>query len=269
MGCSATLNARFVHFLSVNTMKLFLTSAKNGMPTAEILARLVSENKRVSAIFTFTYKHPALLQQRLALTPDENAILAKASALREASKLPFWEALLLSCFGERRGYARLLREAPFHQSHNDSVLRVSRDEVLAGRLAELANSQPTGHHLSFSSRIELGGVRIRQLPLLDFHCPATTENDQLVSEVCKQLFQHTTLVFSSGESYHALGLDPLDEEQFTDFLTTSLLFAPIVDTRYIAHQMLEGACALRLSSSVEKPIQPRLKFILRMDKGKC
>jgi len=230
------------------------------MPTVEILMLLVSQNQTISAIFAFPYKHPTLLQQRLALTPDENAILANATALRSTSRLPFWEALMLSCFGEQRDYTRLVREATFHQSHTDSLIRISRDEVLAGRLAKLMNEQPAGHHLSFSSRIDLGGEGMRQLPLLDFHCPETAENDRLVSEVCKELYPRTALVFSSGESYHALGLDPMDECGFRDFLARSLLFAPIVDARYVAHQLLEGACALRLSNSSDKPNRPRLKF---------
>ena len=242
-------------------MKLLLKRASKGMATAEVLTLLVSENQTISAIFAFAYRHPTLLQQRLALTTDETAILAKATALRSSSRLPFWEAIMLSCFGESRDFTRLLQEATFHQSHTDSLLRISRDEVFAGRLAELMSVQPAGHHLSFSSRIELGGEGTKQLPLLDFHCPESAENDRLVSAVCKQLYRHTALVFSSGESYHALGLDPLDEHGFRDFLTRSLLFAPIVDARYVAHQLLEGACALRLSSSMEKPNQPRLKYI--------
>jgi len=126
----------------------------------------------------------------------------------------------------------------------------------------MMTEQPVGHHLSFSSRIELAERGTKQLPLLDFHCPESAENDRLVTEVCKQLYRHTTLVFTSGESYHALGLDPLDERGFQDFLTRSLLFAPIVDARYVAHQLLEGACALRLSNSADKPNHPRLKFRL-------
>ncbi|MEI6492542.1 MAG: hypothetical protein WCO94_08335 [Verrucomicrobiota bacterium] len=243
-------------------MKLILTSASNGTPTAEILTSLISENRTISAIFVFEYKHPTLLQQRLALTTDEKAIIEKAITLRSSSRLPFWESLMLSCFGEQRDFTRLLREATFHQTHRNSVFRISRDEILDGSLAELTKAQPDGHNLSFSSRIELADVGVKQLPLLDFHCPESAENDRLVSKVCSQLYQHTTLVFSSGESYHALGLGPLDESGLRDFLTRSLLFAPIVDARYVAHQLLEGACALRLSNSADKPNRPRLKFIL-------
>lgn len=262
MGSFGILSARFDHFQPFDAMKLLLNSARKGMPTADILISLVSENETISAIFVFAYRHPPLLQQRVTLTADEKAIIEKAKALRGSSHLPFWEALMLSCFGEARDFTRLLQEATFHQSHADSLLRISREEVLASRLAELVDEQPAGYHLSFSSRIELMGEGTKQLPLLDFHCPESTENDRLVSDVCSQLYRGTALVFSSGESYHALGVDPVDEHGFRDFLTRSLLFAPIVDARYIAHQLLEGACALRLSNSVDKPSRPRLKLIV-------
>jgi len=245
-------------------MKLQLTNARIGMPTAEILAVLVSENQAISAIFAFSYRHPTLLQQRLTPTPDEAAIINKAIGLRSAAQLPFWEALMLSCFNEHRNFARLLHESTYHQSHRDSLARISREEVHRGRLSELMDAQSSGYHLSFSSSVEFGAEGTKHLPLLDFHCPETIENDRLVSEVCRQLYPDRVVVLSSGESYHAVGLDTLGEHAFREFLTRSLLFAPIVDARYIAHQLLEGACALRLSNSLDKPNRPRLKFTLEL-----
>ena len=245
-------------------MLLVLKDAYPAMPTVEALKCLVLENSEISAIFTFTYLHPKLLQQRIVPTADEERILARALVLRSEARLPFWESLLLSCFGESRDYSRLLREAQFHQSNANSLLRISRDDVIAGRLDEMANAQPAGYHLSLSSKIELTGGAIRQLALLDFHCPENAVNDRLVAEVCKLLLKYTSLVFSSGESYHMLGLCLLDERAFREFLTNSLLFSPIVDARYVAHQLLEGSCALRLSSSLQKPIRPWMKFIVGM-----
>lgn len=252
-------------------MNLLLASMNYGMSTADVLMLLVSENPSISAIYTFKYKHPSLLQQRLELTSEEKIIIDKAIALRKSSQLPFWEALMLSCFDEKADYSRLLEEATFHQTHNDSLIRITREDVLTGRLDKMINSLPPGHHLSFSSNIEFEKAGMKLLPLLDFHCPETTLNDQLVSEVCHQLYRHVVIVFSSGESYHALGLESLDNDGFRDFLTRSLLFSPIVDARYVAHQLLEGRCALRLSDSANKPERPKLKFIFtpsKKNKGK-
>lgn len=243
-------------------MKLLFKSTEKDMTTSEILQLLVSLNHNISAIFAFAYKHPMLLQQRLTMSHDENAIVEKAKILRNASRLPFWESLMLSCFDEKRDYVHLLQEATFHQPHTNSFFRISRAEVHAGQLDQLMKDLLPGYHLSFSSRVELGCGEIRHIPLLDFHCPENINNDRLVSEVCKQLNLSRALVFASGESYHALGLELIDALGFRDFLTRSLLFAPIVDARYVAHQLLDGECALRLSHSTDKPNRPRLKFIL-------
>lgn len=229
--------------------------------TVELLTSLVAQRDMISAVFTFSYHHPPLLQGRVDdLSKDEKAIIEKALSLRSSSSLPFWEALMLSCFGEHGDCARFLREATFHQSHRESLQRVSREEVLAGRLIQLAESQPASTYLSFSSLVEVDKSDYKHLPLLDFHCPESDENDRLVAEACKLLFRSSVFVLSSGESYHAVGSNIVDEAEFRMFLGRALLLAPIVDARYVAHQLMEGACALRLSCSAEKPKKPNLKF---------
>jgi hypothetical protein len=245
-------------------VKLLLAEVDQSDTTVEVLNALVAANSYISAVSVFPYRHPSLLQARVDLNTDERAILEKAMAMRTALAMPFWEALMLSCFGEKRDYKRLLREATFHQSHRDAMQRVSRSDILGGVLTKLAETQPPGEHLSFSSLIEIDKTSLRHLPLLDFHCPETPENDDLVSEVCQQLIHSSSILFSSGESYHALGLEVLDEVSFREFMTKSLLFAPIIDSRYVAHQLLEGACALRLSCSLKKPTEPRLKRVVEI-----
>ena len=246
-------------------MTLALSNPNPGLATAEVLRMLVAENPSVCSLFIFAYRHPPLLQSRLALTLDEEAIVQKAIFLREETALPFWEALMLSCFNEDRDYSRLLMEATFHHSHRDALQRIARSDVLEGRLTDVVNSE-VGEHLSFSSLIEIMDMGIRHIPLLDFHCPESCTNDRVVSEISRQLFRSPTLLLSSGESYHAFGLQTLDETSLRDFLARSLLFAPIVDARYVAHQLLEGACALRLTCSLTKPSRPRLKFVVDVER---
>jgi hypothetical protein len=129
-------------------MKLALTNPNPGLATAEVLRMLVAENPSVCSLFIFAYRHPPLLQSRLALTLDEEAIVQKAIFLREETALPFWEALMLSCFNEDRDYSRLLMESTFHHSHRDALQRIARSDVLEGRLTDVVNSEVVGEHLS-------------------------------------------------------------------------------------------------------------------------
>jgi hypothetical protein len=49
--------------------------------------------------------------------------------------------------------------------------------------------------------------------------------------------------------------------EWMDFLGRALLFAPIVDRAYLAHQLLERRCALRISAvGDEKPV-PRVVHV--------
>jgi hypothetical protein len=243
-------------------MKLHLPSSESKPTTSEVIELLVTENKHISAIFVFSYAQPLLVQERLHLSVEEGAIVESAKDLRSLSGLPFWESLLLSCFNRQKPSSRLISAATFHQSHSHSLTRIPRAEILAGILPELMREQEVGHHLSLSSKVEIGHSETRHLPLLDFHCPESTENDELVKAVCSTLNQDKTLIFSSGKSYHSMSLDLMNDLNFHTFLIRALLFAPIVDSRYVAHQLLEGECALRLTHSKDKPSRPRLKFVV-------
>jgi len=242
-------------------MKLSFDGITKGMSSARALECLVAQNNKLGAIHIFTYFHAPLLQNRIPFSDSENVIFSKAIQLRKKTLLPFWEALMLSCFGEEGDFRRLLKLATFHQNQKSNILRIERDDILKGKLHDLIQSLTQGQHLSFSSEIFITKSERYHLPLLDFHCSESAENDKLITNVCLELFQSPVLVLASGVSYHAIGTELVNDAGLRSYLTRSLFFAPIVDTRYVAHQMLEGACALRLSSSVDKPNLPKFKFL--------
>jgi hypothetical protein len=241
-------------------MNLILDALPIGATTTEFLQALTQSNLAVKRLSLFTSKHPPALQNRLNLTPEESEIIAGAMRIRESLALPFWESVMLNLFENPSSSERLIAEATYHQNHRNSAFWLSRDEILGGALPEITKTTDSSHMVSFSSLIDIGKGGNFHLPLIDFHCRESDANDFLIKAVCKQLFDSETFVFASGKSYHAIGIEILDDSSFRHFLAKSLLFSPIVDTRYVAHQLLEGACALRLSSSALKPSDPRLKW---------
>ena len=98
----------------------------------------------------------------------------------------------------------------------------------------------------------------RHLQMLDFRLPVNDASERIVEATVRAMGLHGWLL-SSGRSYHFLGSRTLaSPEELMAFLGRALLFAPIVDGRWVAHQMIEGQCALRVSSGNPEQIVPAL-----------
>jgi hypothetical protein len=83
--------------------------------------------------------------------------------------------------------------------------------------------------------------------MLDFRIRPSIENEQLAIDILHRLKRGGTLL-NSGNSYHFYGNRLLrGDQELVKFLGRASLFSPFVDQRWIAHQLIEGACALRVS----------------------
>jgi hypothetical protein len=238
-------------------------SRPQGTQIGEYLRSLVESNPCILALSVVRYCHPPSIDLRAPLSAMDVARLDRALALRKRDGMPFWDAVMLSCFNQPSTPEGLLRAALFHQSTRANQTFVPRATILAsgvnGALASVDGIVAAG------SAILISGETDRHLPLLDFHCKETCDHDRLVRSVCRVLFGCTTVVCRSGESYHAYGLMTVTSDELRRFLTTALLFAPIVDRAYVAHQLMEGYCALRIGAAPNKPLQPEVKFIVRQE----
>jgi hypothetical protein len=58
-----------------------------------------------------------------------------------------------------------------------------------------------------------------------------------------------------------------DYHELIDFLARALMYSPIIDRAYIAHQLLEKRCSLRISGKENKSSLP--KVIAISQGGKC
>lgn len=232
-----------------------------GTETPDIVVAILKANPRIQSINVFDYEHPLLLQERIQLTSEERLQIEEARATRARTGIPFWEALLLSCFNSPFGYERILREALFHQSHRSALVPLSRQAVESGQLHRLARTAVAGAR-SLSSIVQVNGGEEMHLLLMDFHCPESPLNDRLVTNACRLLFSGTVFILASGESYHAIGARIVEWSELQEVLGRSLLLAPIVDTRYVGHQLIERACGLRFSTAASKAQRPTVKTIL-------
>jgi len=221
-------------------------SEQIGSRAAEIFTTIVKANDGIDMVFIHEFKQPPLLQDRIDLSAMEEQLVEKALQLREANQLPFWDAVLLSCFWVPEVPEQLLDAVTYHQDCSQSKVGFSRDEVIKGAIVRA--SERTGEvGIAVLSEISLVDGSVGHIPMLDFHCRTCENNLKLVSAVSKRLFHGGGFVLESGESYHGIGLEIVSAEKFIDFLSRSLLFCPIVDRAYIAHQLIDRRCSLRIS----------------------
>jgi hypothetical protein len=220
-----------------------------GTNAASALRSLVEEMSDVTSVSVFWYAPPELVQDRVVLAEGEQELLREALQVRAAYALPFWDAVMLRCFRATCDISNLLDAAMLHRSHNEEI--ISRREVLNGTLGQLC-SKEAEDMLAVTSRVYLSDGSLMHIPMVDFHCPKSEASLDVVRSVAQRLFPSGSLLLDSGQSYHAYGRNLVTPDGLMDFLATALLFAPIIDHAYCAHQILERRCALRMSRGGRK-----------------
>jgi hypothetical protein len=203
------------------------------------------------------------LQQRFDLTSSEVAVVERALEIRTSTGLSFWDAVLLQLPGMPDAL-RLLDAAMVHVSLRGHERTLSRSEVNSGALERACAefTSPTGASLTLLSEVVCYDGSIRHLPMVDFHALKSPANQRVVEAAAERLFPDGCILMDSGESYHAYGTQTVSAEDFRRFLGTAMLLVPIIDRAYIAHQLIEGRCALRLTPGGGKSKTPTVVAVL-------
>jgi hypothetical protein len=224
-----------------------------GAGPLELLAYIAGRFDAIEVFTLFEYDGVPIIQKRLALNQAEVQIVEDALKLREEFAMPFWDATMLSCFSTGKLLPNLLQAAVYHQS--PARLRsIPREQIQLGLLEKLRTEVSINCGLAVCSEVQCrGGVRAH-IPLLDFHCPKRAENLILVVQVAEMLLPGGFAVLESGKSFHVYGLKLHSQRDFDGVLIKALLFSPIIDRAYIAHQLLEHRAGLRITRGVsDKP----------------
>jgi hypothetical protein len=228
-----------------------------GRDAVEVLGHLVSRSGKISKCFVFEPIVPPLLQQDKTLGSGMG-LVDHAISLRSSSGLPFWDALMLLASEAESPPRTLFRSALRHNRPKDNELR-SIDVVRfsAESIRTMAASLDSGRLLALQSRVLLSDGTFRHIPMLDFHVKASDQSVGIVETILEVLGM-SGFVLSSGKSYHFYGGELLEEFALPGFLGKALLFSPIVDRAWVAHQLMESACALRISPRAEYGGAPRV-----------
>lgn len=175
----------------------------------------------------------------------------------------FWEYVLSASIEvDRETRLGLMRAALRHLS--DEAIRMVLgiddfiDHLRAGDFYEL----PARSLISLYSPVQTRAQTTRtcerwHLPLLDLGVPVG-ENGEAAAIDAMMTLGVEGLLFDSGRSYHFYGAAPMRGDELPRFLARAQLLSPLVDTRWVSHQLMDGRCGLRISTDVEKPQGHRL-----------
>jgi hypothetical protein len=191
-------------------------------------------------------------------------LIARARETRLEEGTPFWHALFN--LGEHQDGGvpiEIVKSALFHQDpRTDPAIALRVDDELVDRVTEIAAGIESPHSLSIDSRVELPDDKIAFIPMLDFSVKSGRTGGTATARACVEAISEPGLLVSSGRSFHFYGRRLLTSTEQVHFWAKALLLTPIVDERWIAHQMLGGRAALRVSANDRGDV-PRVVWELR------
>lgn len=209
---------------------------------------IIAQMLAIEAVSFASYSIPPLIQDRASLEPTETQLVDKAAELRKDEWFSYLEVLLNMIAREECDVTGILNAIEFHQPHPSDRVWLSRRAILEGKLVALCNNAVERSPIAVFSRIRTKSGEDRHIPLLDFHVEKRAWSLSLVVSIGRKLTRPPFLIMETSRSYHLVGTNLLPESELMKFLAKSLLYSPIVDHAYVAHQIIEGESALRITT---------------------
>ncbi len=233
-----------------------------GISALEFVCLLPSIFPEITSINIAVLPFAPLHNSRADMAGADMKVVRQAQDLREQVGIPFWDGAMIAASTVDPVPFGILTAAKFHQTLAGKPQNLNVNELNLEYITKISNEAQNGNNLlALTSVVNLHGQIIRHIPLLDFHCGFSPEATRVVAAVLRELNQRGAL-FSSGKSYHFYGVSLLCEEELRVFLGRALFFSPITDKTWIAHQMIENCCALRISGRKDYGRPPKLVAII-------
>lgn len=210
--------------------------------SSDIIEKILTYNNIQKFSITNFPKNP-LLQDRQENDTKANEQIKKALQLREDLSMPFWDAIMLTFFSNPDYSKTLLNNVKFHNA-NIEIKTFSFNEFEP--LKNLVEKAEINY--AFVSKVILAEGTAMHVPMLDLHCPNNAYNLALAIDVINSIYNYPGFLLESGDSYHFYGQHLFTEKEMKTFLGLALQYSPVIDKMWIAHQLREQCCALRISA---------------------
>lgn len=170
----------------------------------------------------------------------------------------FWEFVLAEGVATESETRLGLLEGALRHSSDEAIRVCLERETFIDRLrAGEYENLPPRDLVSFCSPVAVAGdERPLHLPLLDLGVKPGSDGQAAAVDAMEALGLNG-LLFGSGRSYHFYVAEPVTQPELVALLARAQLLSPIVDSRWVSHQLIDGRCGLRISTDSEKtPIPP-------------
>jgi hypothetical protein len=249
------------------THQAILSAMKRTHDAVDFILILLNNAPSIHSITLAELYVPERAQKRIAKNTVLQSVIPEALTLREQYGVPFWMSMIL--MAQKQGLPLppdLFSAAAFHQSMGNAIdeINVPSAGVTSQYLRARIRSVRPGHILVISSRVTLHTGATAHIPMLDFRMASNNLNLSTAQAIVRQLGLEGALL-NSGRSYHFYGFSLLSPDELNRCLAKALLFTPLIDYRWIAHQMIEGACALRLSPGSGLQHIPKVISVITQD----
>ena len=206
----------------------------------DLIRRIISMRSGVFSLVFSEFEGYELFQDRIEFDENVRKCFEQALDLRARFHLPFWDSFNLSTFNKSFVNYDFLEQTKLHN-------RVARDfDVTSAELSSFIQKWDDRSYLTINSKLRLIDDSIMHMPLLDFHIPVSENNQKICGAVLRELKLRGYLLVS-GKSYHFYGKELVTESELMRTLATALFFSPIIDKSWIAHQLIERSCCLRIT----------------------
>lgn len=215
--------------------------------STDVVSSLLARHSEISELTIFEPNAPPPLQDRVGTRVDISVWIDAGLKIRREFGFPFWDSVLASCFGAGPAAVSVLEQAVFHNGPPRRSLNLLASDWSAGSVQDAIVGLAPGNMLVLSSRVRMRNGEFRHIPMLDFHVPPAVGNHELVFYIAKRVDPEGGYVLASGKSYHFYGKSLYGDGELPVFLGNALLFCPFIDRAWVAHQLIDQACGLRIS----------------------
>jgi hypothetical protein len=208
-----------------------------------VLIRIVSLHPEIGQVFFGAPRVNPSLRDRVGYPGPEWTFVEQALKRYPDLPLPARVRCLLSISEMPEG---ILEAMSYHQGIAATRFSVKVEELTPERVEELVERAAPNSLFSVCSQVQLKNGSTKHIPMMDFLCPKSERSLEVVRRVAPLFGAGGGFILESDRSYHFYGSRLLSEWELVRFLARALLFAPVVDQTWIAHQLIDKCCALRI-----------------------